>query len=135
MNFVNISSYDNYVNANMQLSMLEEQGINCHLKDEHTVTIDPLLSPAIGGIKLMVVESQVERARQILEDAETAWLETVPCPVCKNFTLQKIVNVTEFPTLWGKLVSMIANGQTREVKKYYRCTHCTSKFDDLPASQ
>ncbi len=32
----------------------EEEGINCWLKDENTVTIDPILTNAIGGIKLMV---------------------------------------------------------------------------------
>jgi DNA-directed RNA polymerase subunit RPC12/RpoP len=132
MNFVNIASYDNYINANMQLSMLQEEGINCHLKDEHTITIDPLLSPAIGGMKLMVVESQAERARQILDEAETAWLQTVACPSCGQHTLKKVVNVTEYHTLWGKLKSMLANGQEREVKKYYQCSNCQHQFDELP---
>ena len=29
-------------------------GIRCWLKDENTVTIDPILTNAIGGIKVMV---------------------------------------------------------------------------------
>jgi len=82
MNFVHISSYDNYLNAHMQLSLLQEQGINCHLKDEHTVTIDPLLSPAIGGMKLMVAEPQAKRAMEILDEAERQWLNTLACPTC-----------------------------------------------------
>jgi len=134
MSFINISSYDNYVNANMHLSMLEEQGINCHLKDEHTITIDPLLSPAIGGIKLMVAEPQADRARQVLKEAEMEWLKTVPCPACHQLSLQKIVRVTEFTTLWGKLKSMLANGQEKEVKAYYQCDSCKNTFDDLPVN-
>jgi hypothetical protein len=47
--------------------MLQDSGINCHLKDEYTITIDPLLSPALGGIKLMVAGSQLERALELLE--------------------------------------------------------------------
>jgi hypothetical protein len=47
--------------------MLQDAGINCHLKDEYTITIDPLLSPALGGIKLMVAGSQLERALELLE--------------------------------------------------------------------
>jgi hypothetical protein len=68
MNFICIRGYDNYINAHMQLGMLQEAGINCHLKDEYSVTIDPFLSPAIGGIKIMVVESQVSRALDLLQE-------------------------------------------------------------------
>jgi len=48
--------------------MLQDSDINCHLKDEYTITIDPLLSPALGGIKLMVARPQVERALELLAE-------------------------------------------------------------------
>jgi hypothetical protein len=70
MNFVELCSFDNYVTANITLGMLLEQGINCHLKDEYIVTIDPLLSPAVGGIKIMVYEQQLERAFELLPASE-----------------------------------------------------------------
>jgi len=70
MNFVQLRSFDNYVNANIQLGMLQEAGINCHLQDEYTITIDPLLNYAIGGMKLMVYESQVPRALQLLASTD-----------------------------------------------------------------
>ena len=70
MNFVQIRSFDNYISAHISLTRLQDAGINCHLKDEYTITIDPLLSPALGGMKLMVYESQVERAIKILEEPE-----------------------------------------------------------------
>jgi Putative prokaryotic signal transducing protein len=68
MNFICVRGYDNYINAHMQLGMLQEAGINCHLKDEYSVTIDPFLSPAIGGIKIMVAEPQVGRALELLKE-------------------------------------------------------------------
>jgi Putative prokaryotic signal transducing protein len=70
MNFIHLRSFNNYVNANIQLGMLQEEGINCHLQDEYTITIDPLLSVAIGGMKLMVFETQVPRAMKLLEAAD-----------------------------------------------------------------
>ncbi|HTS44866.1 MAG TPA: DUF2007 domain-containing protein [Puia sp.] len=70
MNFVQLRSFDNYIQANIQLGMLHDQGINCHLMDEYTITIDPLLSPAIGGMKLMVYESQVPRAMKLLDEVD-----------------------------------------------------------------
>jgi len=51
------------------MGRLTDEYINCHLQDEYTVTIDPLLSNAVGGIKLMVAETQAERALEILNTA------------------------------------------------------------------
>ena len=70
MKFIELCSFDNYVTANIILGMLQSAGINCHLKDEYTVTIDPLLSPALGGMKIMVYESQYGRATELLKEIE-----------------------------------------------------------------
>ena len=66
MNFIQVRAFDNYVSAHIVMAMLLDAGINCHLKDEHTITLDPFLSPALGGMKLMVYPSQVERAVELL---------------------------------------------------------------------
>jgi hypothetical protein len=70
MNFTEVCSFDNYITANITLGMLQEAGINCHLKDEYTITIDPLLSPMLGGIKIMVFEPQAQRAVELLNARE-----------------------------------------------------------------
>jgi hypothetical protein len=62
-----VKVFDNYVFAHIAMGRLEEQGIRCWLNDENTVTVDPLLSIAVGGIKLMVPKSQAQRAIEILE--------------------------------------------------------------------
>ena len=69
--FIQIRAYDNYISAHIVMNMLLDDGINCHLKDEYTLTIDPFLSPALGGIKLMVADSQVQRALQLVEATES----------------------------------------------------------------
>ena len=66
MRFVEVRSYDNYIPAHIMLGKLRDEYINCHLLNENSVTLDPFLSNAIGGIKLMVPESQVERAVELL---------------------------------------------------------------------
>jgi hypothetical protein len=70
MDFVQIRSYDNYIPAHIAMGRLEEECIRCWLQDENSVTIDPFLSNAIGGIKLMVASSQAERALAILSETE-----------------------------------------------------------------
>ena len=64
--FVLLATFDNYIPAHIAMGRLKDHFINCYLQDEYTVTIDPLLSNAIGGIKLMVAEQQAERALEIL---------------------------------------------------------------------
>ena len=68
MGYIILCSFDNYIPAHIALGRLKEEFINCYLQDEYSVTIDPFLSNAIGGIKLMVAEAQVERARDILNN-------------------------------------------------------------------
>lgn len=74
--FLPLRGYDNYLNANMDMGMLQAAGINCHIKDEYTITIDPLLSPALGGMKLMVEEADLEEARALLQERDSGTAET-----------------------------------------------------------
>ncbi|MFN4315381.1 MAG: DUF2007 domain-containing protein [Chitinophagaceae bacterium] len=69
MRFQLLARFDNYIDAHIAFGRLKEEFINCHLQDEYTVTIDPFLSNAIGGIKLMVAEEQMERALAILSES------------------------------------------------------------------
>ena len=68
MRYVQLCSFDNYIEAHIALGKLKDAYINCHLQDDHSVTLNPFLSNAIGGIKLLVAESQAERAVAVLED-------------------------------------------------------------------
>jgi Putative prokaryotic signal transducing protein len=135
MNFVQISSFDNYINANMQLALLQEEGINCYLKDEYTVTLDPLLSPAIGGMKLMVYEEQSQRAKEIIDEADKEFLLNVNCAVCGKNTLELITEIKKPAGLLQTISFLLINGQAQEVKKYYHCNSCGSNFDELPAEE
>jgi len=134
MPYKQIASYDNYMLANMTLGLLEENNINCHLKDENIVTIDPLLNPAVGGIKLMVDETQFERATGLLKEAETAYLDELTCPYCHNRGIVAEEKINAPQSFWGKLKNQVAYGQTATYQKQYRCKHCKSLLDELPAS-
>lgn len=68
MAFVCIRRYNTYVPAHLALAKLREAGMEAHLQDEHTVTIDPLLNFAVGGIKLLVPNEEVEAAEKILSE-------------------------------------------------------------------
>ena len=134
MNFKQIASYDNFMLANMTLGLLQENEISCHLKDENIVTIDPLLNPAVGGIKLLVAETDFDSALGLIKDAETAYLNDITCPYCKKPGLTAEEKINKPETFWGKLKNQIAYGQTSTYSKKYRCQHCKSIMDELPLS-
>ena len=132
MTFVPLRTFDNYIEANIVLSMLVASGINAHLKDEHTVTIDPLLSPALGGMKLMVHFAQVERAWELLEDAEHQYLQSIPCPVCKTHALKAISVTKKYQCRLSAIINMLLCGESVEIIKMYQCTSCGYDFKELP---
>jgi hypothetical protein len=70
MEYVQVRAFDNYISAHIRMGMLQEEGINCYLKDELTVTVDPFLSPMLGGMKLMVESSQAQRALELLKETD-----------------------------------------------------------------
>src|SRR6478752_9376016 len=126
--YVTIRSYDNYINANMTMAMLKEGGVDCYIRDEHTITIDPLLSPALGGMKLMVHENDFKDALSILEQSDQLYLQSVACPVCHQKSLQQIREIEESRDWWQRLKNILINGQENKQKSYYRCYGCGTKF-------
>jgi hypothetical protein len=132
MDYVPIRSFDNYIEANIVLHMLQNANINCHLKDENIITIDPLLSPALGGMKLMVHHTQLERAWDLMSEAEERFLKDIPCPVCKKHQLKIVSIEKKHKCKLGALASMLLNGKSVEVTKIYKCAACGYDFKELP---
>jgi Putative prokaryotic signal transducing protein len=58
---------------------LESEGIYCFLKDELTVQSNNFYSNAVGGVKLQVLEEDVERARAIL--IELGYIKEEPAKI------------------------------------------------------
>ncbi|MFN2458855.1 MAG: DUF2007 domain-containing protein [Chitinophagaceae bacterium] len=70
MEFVLLRNFDNYIDAHIVKGRLEAEGIHCWLKDEHlsALIVDPVLTNAIAGIKLMVAQDHIERAIEVLNE-------------------------------------------------------------------
>jgi len=131
MTFVPLRTFDNYIEANIVMNMLVASGINAHLKDEFTITIDPLLSPALGGMKLMVHENDLKDALSILEQSDQLYLQSIPCPVCQKHSIQQIRETKEFTDWWQRLKNILITGQEIAYNSYYRCYSCGNKFDEV----
>ena len=53
--------------AHLARGALEEAGIDCVVADDNAATMMPLHVGAIGGVKLLVRESDLARARKVLD--------------------------------------------------------------------
>ena len=65
-NLVTIATYTYSHELDVIKALLESEGIECFTLDNFTVAIDPLVSNAIGGVKLQVIEEQAEKATEIV---------------------------------------------------------------------
>ncbi|NCU05920.1 MAG: DUF2007 domain-containing protein [Chitinophagaceae bacterium] len=131
MSFFILNTYDNYIDANLHLMQLQEEGINCWLKDEHTVTIDPILTNAIGGIKLMVHETQKERAKDLLRTIINKAKENRACPKCGSLNVEYIVSNRK-PSNWlSAIVTFFLGSYAMASEKVYHCFDCGYEFSEV----
>ena len=111
------------------MGRLEEDGINCWLKDENTATINPILSNAIGGIKLMVETTQAERAKTILKDLELQYKASVTCPRCGSHNIE-LVNTPRKPANWiTAIFGFLFANYALPLEKVNHCFNCGEEFD------
>lgn len=75
-----LKEYDNYITAHILKARLEEEGIPCFLKDEHTVVMQWHLSRALGGIKLQVRGEDLDRAKAYVKEWEAEALAEQETP-------------------------------------------------------
>ena len=132
MEFVEFRSFDDAAEANTVLNQLQRARINCYLKDPHIACRYTRLSPAIGGLKLMVHHSQVETAWDLMEKAEEVYLKKIPCPVCHSHSLKAVSITRDHSCKLSALASMVLNGHSVEINKKYQCGRCGYDFNELP---
>src|SRR4030095_11741204 len=90
MKYIPVWSYENYVPAHIAMGRLKEEGIECWLKDENTVTIDPILANAVGGIKLMVDEQNAREDWALLNKLQLEHKASLLCPQCGSSNIELV---------------------------------------------
>lgn len=84
---ITIGTFEYVADVQIVKAKLEYEGIPVFLKDETILATDPLISAAIGGVKLQVYTSDRERAMEIYDEirsyAKDEHGNPVTCPNCK----------------------------------------------------
>lgn len=130
MNYVIAEVYDNYVSAHLAQGRLQEENINCWLKDENTITINPILTNAVGGIKLMVAEVQLTRALSILNSDRLEYKQQHPCPKCGSVNIELVSTPRKTSNWLGTIVNLLLNGGApMPIDKVYHCFDCGNEYE------
>lgn len=134
MKLITARVFDNIIDAHLLKTKLESEGINCYIYDENTVTLHPLISNAVGGIKLKIEEPDTERVIELLKQIENTPYkdennELVKCPKCDSSNL--ISGYKSMKGLSGILsfiVSFLMMIYPFHYKVVYKCNDCDNEF-------
>lgn len=133
METVIIRTFDNYFSANILLTRLRHAGIECYLKDEYTVTIDPLLSNAIGGIKLIVKKTIESEARKMLQLFDNDYKNHISCHQCGSHDVL-LVPKQSAENLITAITSWLFSAYAVSAENVYKCSNCGFESKALPES-
>lgn len=126
-----IRTFQNYFSAHIVLTKLRDAGINCFLKDEFTVTVDPILSNAVGGIKLVVAEEQADEAIELLKEFDEAYQKSVACPRCGSKSIELVPRQTT-ANLATAILTWLFGSYAISAKNVYQCSQCKYESETLP---
>lgn len=65
---ITLQRFSQPMQAHLIKGKLESGGIRCFIADEHLISVNWLYSNAIGGIKLQIKKTDVEKAKKILSE-------------------------------------------------------------------
>ena len=127
MGFVIVKRFDNSIDAHLFRISLEAEGIDCYLFDEEIVSLNPLYSNAVGGIKAKVRDEDVERTRTFLKSIE---LQQKPlCPACgSSDTFLDYTSKKALPHWIASLFSLLTVTYPITGKMVNTCKACGERF-------
>ncbi|WP_298237568.1 DUF2007 domain-containing protein [uncultured Algibacter sp.] len=135
--FKTIARFQYSSEAEIIKGRLEADGIQVFLSDNLTIDTDPLVSNAIGGVKLKVLSNQAEEAEQILESINKYSVDdngsTINCPNCNSEKTQLYSTVKDgksfFAFIFALILNLFVNILPFYTKHKYKCEDCKTEFD------
>lgn len=129
-----LATFDSAWQANLLKGRLEGEGIPAYIFDENTVTLNPLYSIAVGGIKVKVREPDYEAALAIYKEVNNAPHTTtngeiVTCPYCGSAHIQAAKGVRSPGAFFSFLISLLTFTYPLHNDELYSCLDCGKTFD------
>ncbi len=130
--FVTIAKYQYSSEAQIAKGRLEADGIDVFLADNLTIDTDPLVSNAIGGVKLKVNFKDEWKARDILKSIKAYSIDdngqTIKCPNCNQQHIELFSTITSFKSLLAFLFGLLSGTLPFHTRYKYICDDCKTEF-------
>lgn len=131
MEMVIVKTFDNYFSANITLTRLQALGIVCFLRDENTVTIDPILTNAIGGIKLVVRKEDEAATIKTLRSFQIEFLLSATCPQCGSNSFSHVAKPAASNYITA-IITWLFTSYAVAPQYIYQCGNCNYECETLP---
>ena len=130
--FNQIANYQYTSEAYLFKGKLESEGVEVFLQNENTINTDPLLSNAVGGVKLFVKSEDVMKAKQILaaipEYSVNDKGELLTCPNCGATTISMVTSIKDAKSFLAFIYGLLTLSMPLFGKQKYKCESCTFEF-------
>ncbi|MGB0887081.1 MAG: DUF2007 domain-containing protein [Vicingaceae bacterium] len=134
MKLVTVRTFDSPIDAHLLKTKLESEGINCYLQDEHSISIDPMHSYALGGIKLQINDADIEKTKAALKEIDVTPYrdendKIAQCPKCSSQELiAGYVSMKGFSQVFAAIISILFMIYPMHLKILYKCKKCGNEF-------
>ena len=117
------------MDAHLLMARLESDEIECWLQDENTVTINPILTNAVGGIKLLVKKEDFPRAIKIFTEVEQIRKQAIECPNCKGHNTELVSSPRKASNWISAILTFFLGDYALSVDKVNHCFDCGCEFE------
>jgi len=131
--FKTIAKFQYSAEAQIIKGRLESEGIQAFLSDNITIDTDPLVSNAIGGVKLKVLATDALEAQHILDSIKKYSIDDegnpVQCPQCDSEEVAMFSTIKDFKSFFAFLFGFLFGTLPFYSKDKYKCDNCNTEFD------
>jgi DNA-directed RNA polymerase subunit RPC12/RpoP len=131
--FKTIARFQYSTEAQIIKGRLEAEGIQVFLSDNLTIDTDPLVSNAIGGVKLKVLSVDALKAQHILESINKYSIDdngnTISCPNCNGHHVSLFSTIKDAKSFFAFIFGVLFSALPFYTKHKYRCEDCKTEFD------
>jgi hypothetical protein len=130
--FTTIAQYQYSSEAQIIKGRLEAEGIPVFLSDNLTIDTDPLVSNAIGGVKLKVLSKDVLKAKYILDSIQAYSVDDqgkpITCPECSGPNVNMYSSIKDSKSLIAFGIGVLFGALPLSTRYHYKCEHCLFEF-------
>ena len=132
LEFKKIGEYQYSYEANIYKTKLEYFGVKVFIRDSFTIDANPLISNAIGGVKLYVRNENYIDAKKILKSTNDYSLDdngkSIICPNCGDDKIKFQTTIKDFKSFLAFLFSLFFIILPFYNKYKYKCSNCNFEF-------